>query len=93
MKRILIFAVVILITIISAEAPIVYGQVPSATTLKVGYFNPKGSKAGFVFGGNYSWIVDESVDIGIAVDFFRKKYIRTLNFSFRERIYFNFFGF
>ena len=74
MKRILIFAVVFLITIISAEAPIVYGQVPSATTLKVGYFNPKGSKAGFVFGGNYSWIVDESVDIGIAVDFFRKNY-------------------
>ncbi len=50
----------------------VQAQALSATTLKAGYFNPKGAKAGFIFGGNYSWIVDEAVDIGIGVDYFRK---------------------
>ncbi|NOZ61719.1 MAG: hypothetical protein GXO74_08550 [Calditrichaeota bacterium] len=46
----------------------------TATTLKAGYFNPKGSKAGLIFGAMHSWIVDESVDIGLAVDFFHKQH-------------------
>jgi len=59
---------------ILAQATTVFGQRFSATTLKAGYFDPKGSKAGFIFGGSYSWIIDESVDIGIAVDYFRKNH-------------------
>ena len=74
MKRMLILTSIVLVIGLVAEKPAAYGQALSATTLKVGYFNPKGSKAGFVFGGAYSWIVDESVDIGIAVDYFRKNY-------------------
>lgn len=56
------------------ESPVVFGQALSATTIKAGYFNPRGSKAGFIFGGSYSWIVDEAVDVGLAVDYFRKNY-------------------
>jgi hypothetical protein len=46
----------------------------STTTFKAGYFDPKGSKAGFIFGLGYGWVVDEAVDIGIAVDYFRRNY-------------------
>lgn len=74
MKRIIVITSLLLFIGVLVEAQVVFGQAFSATTLKAGYFNPKGSKAGFVFGGNYSWIVDESVDIGIAVDYFRKNY-------------------
>jgi len=74
MKRILILTSIILVVGIFVGTSIAFGQALSSTTIKVGYFNPKGSKSGFVFGGNYSWIVDEAVDIGIAVDYFRKNY-------------------
>lgn len=75
MKRnLFLLAILSIALMLLVEAPIAYGQALSATTFKVGYFNPKGSKAGFVFGGNYSWVVDEAVDFGIAVDFFRKNY-------------------
>ncbi len=74
MKRIIVLTSLLLFIGVLVEAQHVFGQAFSATTIKAGYFNPKGSKAGFVFGGNYSWIVDESVDIGIAVDYFRKNY-------------------
>ncbi|MBC8184324.1 outer membrane beta-barrel protein [candidate division KSB1 bacterium] len=74
MKKSLIIFVIIGLAFMLIEAPVVHAQAYSATTLKAGYFNPKGAKAGFIFGGNYSWIVDESVDIGIGVDFFRKGY-------------------
>jgi len=74
MKRIIFLIPLILFLGTLAETPIVFGQALSATTIKAGYFNPKASKAGFVFGGSYSWIIDESVDIGIAVDYFRRNY-------------------
>ncbi len=57
-----------------SESSVVFGQALSATTFKVGYFNPRGSKSGFIFGGSYSWIIDEAVDVGLAVDYFRKNY-------------------
>ncbi len=59
---------------IFAETPNVLGQRSSVTTLKAGYFDPKGAEAGFIFGGSYSWVVDESIDIGIGVDYFRKNH-------------------
>ncbi|HDQ00362.1 MAG TPA: hypothetical protein ENN22_14440 [bacterium] len=66
--------VLIALCLVLFAATQIFAQAYSATTLKVGYYNPKGAKAGFLFGGNYSWVVDESVDIGIAVDYFRKNY-------------------
>ena len=72
-KRLLVILPVFLITAFFI-AEVGYSQALSTTTLKVGYFNPKGSKDGFIFGAGYSWIVDESVDIGVAVDYFRKSY-------------------
>jgi len=74
MKKLIMIIVIIGLIFTFVKAPVVQAQAYSATTLKAGYFNPKGAKAGFLFGGNYSWIVDESVDIGIGVDFFRKGY-------------------
>lgn len=74
MKKLLFVFVIIGLIFFLSETPQALAQAYSATTLKAGYYNPKGAKAGFVFGGNYSWIVDESVDIGIGVDFFRKAY-------------------
>ena len=75
MKRIVFLIAVILFIGFFLETPIIFGQSFSATTVKAGYFNPKGSKSGFIFGGSYSWVVDEAVDVGIAVDYFRKNYI------------------
>lgn len=74
MKRTLTVFAIICVVMALLSLPKLNAQALSATTLKAGYFNPKGAKAGFIFGGNYSWIIDESVDIGIGVDFFRKGY-------------------
>lgn len=74
MKKITLLTSMILVIGIFLEVPVVFSQALSATTIKAGYFNPKGSKSGFIFGGSYSWIVDEAVDVGIAVDYFRKNY-------------------
>jgi len=74
MKRILLLTSLILVIGIFLETPFVFGQALSVTTIKVGYFDPKGSKSGFIFGGSYSWVVDEAIDVGIAVDYFRKNY-------------------
>ncbi|OQX95723.1 hypothetical protein B6I21_03970 [candidate division KSB1 bacterium 4572_119] len=74
MKKSVISTALICSILLLVAIPQVQAQAPSATTLKVGYFNPKGAKAGFLFGGSYSWVVDESVDFGIAVDYFRKNY-------------------
>lgn len=72
MKKIVLVTALIFVIGACLENSIAFSQTLSATTLKAGYFNPKGSKAGFIFGGSYSWIVDEAVDIGVAVDYFRK---------------------
>lgn len=74
MKKIARLTSAIILIGIFAQTSSVFGQRFSATTLKAGYFDPKGSKAGFIFGGNYSWKIDESVDIGFAVDYFRKNH-------------------
>ncbi len=74
MKRTLTVLAIICVVLVMIGLPELKAQALSATTIKAGYFNPKDAKAGFIFSGNYSWIIDESVDIGIGVDFFRKGY-------------------
>lgn len=74
MKKRLMVMLPILILAAFVVAQVGYSQAMSTTILKAGYFNPKSSKNGFIFGAGYSWIVDESVDIGVAVDYFRKNY-------------------
>ena len=66
--------VVVCVVLLLTAAPQAFAQANSTTKVKAGYFTPKGSKAGFIFGGSYAWVVDEAVDIGIAVDFFRKNF-------------------
>ena len=82
MRKLLIFLVVICLVLLLTEAPQAFAQAQSSTTLKAGYFKPKGiDKSGFIFGGNYAWVVDEAVDIGIAVDYFRKSFTEQTSFQ------------
>jgi hypothetical protein len=74
MKRMITLTSMLVLIGFFSESSVVFGQALSATTFKVGYFNPRGSKSGFIFGGSYSWIIDEAVDVGLAVDYFRKNY-------------------
>ncbi|MFZ5516973.1 MAG: hypothetical protein ACOY90_10070 [Candidatus Zhuqueibacterota bacterium] len=74
MKKSLSIVLLVVLIIACVGAEMAYSQALTTTILKAGYFNPKGSKDGFIFGAGYSWIVDESVDIGIAIDYFRKNY-------------------
>jgi len=46
----------------------------SATSLKLGFFNPKDATSGLIFGINHGYIIDETIDVGFSVDFFRKSY-------------------
>lgn len=50
---------------------ITYAQGYGVTAIKMGYFNPKNAKGGLIIGGMIGSAVDESVDLGIGVDFFR----------------------
>jgi hypothetical protein len=75
MKKILTIVAMFLFLGIIAGTSSLFAQAYSTsgiTTLKAGYFDPTASHAGFIFGGGYSFRVDESVDVGIAVDYFRK---------------------
>lgn len=52
----------------------VSAQAYRATTIKLGYYNPKDAKSGFILGGNYAIVVDETIDIGLGLDVYRKTY-------------------
>lgn len=42
--------------------------------LQGGYLNPKGTEAGFIFGGSYGISIDERVDLSLGVSLFHKNY-------------------
>lgn len=52
----------------------VYAQGNSVFSISAGYMNPKDAKAGLVAGAGLGIGLDESVDLGLAVDFFHKNY-------------------
>ena len=75
MKKILAIAAIFILTGFVAGTSALFAQMYATsgiTTIKAGYFDPSASQAGFIFGGVYSFRVDESVDVGVAVDYFRK---------------------
>ncbi len=74
MKTFKQFGSLALVLLLFWQSEPVLSQPMSITTLKAGYFNPKASKSGFIFGGAYSWAVDQNVDIGIAADYFRRNH-------------------
>jgi hypothetical protein len=45
------------------------------SAIKLGYLNPKDTKAGFIIGTEISDYVDESVSVGLSVNLFRKTFI------------------
>jgi len=44
--------------------------------LQGGYFDPKGTAAGLIFGGNYGITVDERVDLSLGVSYFHRGYAK-----------------
>ena len=50
---------------------IIFAQKYGVTIAKIGYFNPKDTKGGLIFGGVIGSAVDEAVDVGLGVDIFR----------------------
>jgi len=52
----------------------VFARNGSVLTLSAGYMNPKDTKAGLIAGAGMGIALDESVDLGLAFDFFHKNY-------------------
>lgn len=52
----------------------VFAQSGSVFSISAGYMNPKDTKSGLIAGAGLGIRLDESVDIGLAVDFFHKNY-------------------
>ena len=51
-----------------------FGQGVRVLELRGGYLNPKGTAAGFIFGGAYGVSVDERVDVSLGFSYFNKSY-------------------
>ncbi len=58
-----------------------WGRYPKSTTLKFGYYNPKGAKGGASFGLNLSNGIDEVIDLGFGVDLYYRSYKRDSKFA------------
>ena len=41
-----------------------------------GYFNPKGTEAGFILGTSFGFFFDERVDLSLGIDYFHKNYTK-----------------
>ncbi len=61
----------LVIVFLFAGSAVLRAQGYSVNTLKFGYFNPADTKGGFIIGGILGTAIDEAVDVGIGVDFFR----------------------
>ena len=68
------FKVLLTVLVFIAGQQIASAQGLRVTTFKLGYFNPKDTKSGFIFGANFGSAIDENVDIGIGIDFFHRNY-------------------
>ncbi|MBD3289701.1 hypothetical protein GF337_12920 [candidate division KSB1 bacterium] len=71
MKKNTILMVSAIIFIIFIAQSSLFAQRYGVTSFKMGYFNPKDTKGGLIFGGYLGTAFDESVDIGLGLDFFR----------------------
>lgn len=71
MKRNIIFVLTVFIFIFFITQNTVIAQRYGVTSLKMGYYNPKDTKGGLILGGYLGSAFDESVDIGLGLDFFR----------------------
>lgn len=65
----LFFTFVILFLLVSYSNVLSQGY--GVNYVKVGYFNPKDVKGGLILGAMFGTVVDEAVDVGIGIDFFR----------------------
>jgi hypothetical protein len=52
------------------------GQGRRVLEIQAGYLDPKGTAAGFIFGGNYGISFEDRVDLTLGVSFFHKTYRR-----------------
>ncbi len=66
-----VFAVWMAMTVQSA-----FGQGFKLLEFRGGYFNPKGTAAGFILGTSFGFFFDERVDLSLGVDYFHKNYTK-----------------
>ncbi len=76
---IFVTCLIFLFTTVTAEA-----RNLTASTIKIGTFNPKDAKSGFIFGFNHGMVIDERVDVGFSADLFRKTYKKDVQIASQE---------
>ncbi|MBN2008502.1 hypothetical protein JW960_04055 [candidate division KSB1 bacterium] len=72
MKRTNYFVILVLTVVFSVSCSTLFARGGyGVNTVKVGYFNPKDAKGGLMLGAVLGSAMDEAVDVGIGIDFFR----------------------
>jgi hypothetical protein len=67
----LILAAILLLTVSNSQAQV------RISGVRLGYMNPKGSKAGMILGLDLTGQIDESLELGATINAFRKSYQQT----------------
>ncbi|MBN1351646.1 outer membrane beta-barrel protein [candidate division KSB1 bacterium] len=73
-KKVTYLALSLLLAVFVFQATEACAQALHATTIKLGMLNPKDAKSGFVIGATYNIIIDETLDLGLGLDVYRKTY-------------------
>jgi hypothetical protein len=69
-----IWLFVVVISALSFASEVVLARNGSVLSFSAGYMNPKDTKGGLIAGAGMGVALDESVDLGLAIDFFHKNY-------------------
>lgn len=69
-----IWLCVVVVIAIFFSSDVVFARNGSVLSVSAGYMNPKDVKDGLIVGAGLGIALDESVDLGLAVDFFHKNY-------------------
>jgi len=83
-RKLSCFILVTMLGIFLFQTTSVSAQALHATTIKLGFYNPKDAKSGFIIGGNYAIVVDETIDVGLGLDVYRKTYRKVDNVATHE---------
>ena len=75
MKTKIILCVFIVICL-TGDSDLVFAGNGSVLSISGGYMNTKDAKSGLIAGAGIGIALDESVDLGLAVDFYNKKYTK-----------------
>ena len=74
MKKTNILVMVIVVVVCFTSTIVAHAQQGKKMEVRVGYLDPKDAKSGFSIGGSFGAIIDEAIEIGVGVDYFRRNY-------------------